>query len=133
MAGYVACLPFEDYENGVIRRHELTRHDTRHDKEEDRMRHFDLCNAQTAAVFLTYRKRPEITALICQLCARLPQESDDIMAGIFADTELRILPYHRLVRDLNGMSPNWISQLFRIVCSIRSLGLRIHDETRDLI
>ena len=49
--GIVACTAISEYENNTIKKHELTRHD----KEQDRIKHFDHCNANTEAVFLTYR------------------------------------------------------------------------------
>jgi len=55
-AGIVACASVDDYENRIIRRHE----DTRAEKEEDRVRHVDACNAQTGPIFLAYRAREEI-------------------------------------------------------------------------
>ncbi len=49
--GLVACLSVDDYIEGRIRRHELTRYD----KEADRTRHIDTVNANTGLVFLLYQ------------------------------------------------------------------------------
>lgn len=49
--GIVACASVEDYEKGRIKKHE----NTRADKEKDRIRHVDVCNAQTGPIFLAYR------------------------------------------------------------------------------
>ncbi len=49
--GIVACASVDDYENNVIKKHE----NTRADKERDRIRHVDACNAQTGPIFLAYR------------------------------------------------------------------------------
>ncbi len=49
--GLVCCVRAEDYFNGTIKKHELTRAD----KEEDRLRHVLTTNANTGPVFLTYR------------------------------------------------------------------------------
>ncbi len=54
--GIGACASVDDYENQVIKKHE----NTRAEKEADRIRHVDICNAQTGPIFLTYRKREEI-------------------------------------------------------------------------
>ena len=40
----------------MIKRHE----NTRAEKEADRIRHVDVCNAQTGPIFLTYRRREKI-------------------------------------------------------------------------
>jgi len=47
--GLVACLSIDDYLNDVIKKHELTRAD----KEQDRTRHVDICDAQTGPIFVT--------------------------------------------------------------------------------
>lgn len=49
--GIVACASVEDYQNGVIKKHE----NTREEKELDRIRHVDVCNMQTGPIFLAYR------------------------------------------------------------------------------
>lgn len=49
--GLVACSSIDDYLNNVIKKHE----NTREDKEIDRIRHVDTCNAQTGPIFLAYR------------------------------------------------------------------------------
>ena len=54
--GIAACASVDDYENQVIKKHE----NTRAEKEADRIRHVDVCNAQTGPIFLTYRRRDDI-------------------------------------------------------------------------
>ena len=49
--GLVAVSSVDDYINGVIKKHE----NTRKEKEADRIRHVDTCNAQTGPIFLSYR------------------------------------------------------------------------------
>ena len=46
--GIVACASIDDYEQGVIKKHE----NTRAEKEADRIRHVDSCNAHTGPIFL---------------------------------------------------------------------------------
>ncbi|MBP7866978.1 MAG: DUF1015 domain-containing protein [Acidobacteria bacterium] len=58
--GLAAGASVDDYESGVIKKHELTRAD----KEDDRTRHVDILNAQTGPVFLTYAARPELDAMM---------------------------------------------------------------------
>ncbi len=58
--GLVACAAVDDYLNGVIKKHELTRKD----KEEDRMKHVRVTNANMEPVFFTYRKVNEIDEII---------------------------------------------------------------------
>lgn len=49
--GLVGCVSIDDYLNNVIKKHEFTRAD----KEADRIRHVDRCDANTGPIFLTYR------------------------------------------------------------------------------
>ena len=58
--GIVGCASIDDYINGNIKKHELTRAD----KEADRIRHVDECDANTGPIFLTYKGSHALTALI---------------------------------------------------------------------
>jgi uncharacterized protein (DUF1015 family) len=58
--GIVGCAGVEDYMNGIIKKHELTRKD----KEEDRMKHVRITNANMEPVFFTYPEVPEIDRII---------------------------------------------------------------------
>ncbi|MEI6900170.1 MAG: DUF1015 domain-containing protein, partial [Bacteroidota bacterium] len=58
--GIVGCAGVEDYMNGIIKKHELTRKD----KEEDRMKHVRITNANMEPVFFTYPAVPEIDELV---------------------------------------------------------------------
>lgn len=66
--GLVACASIDDYESGVIRKHE----NTRQEKEQDRINHVDVCNAQTGPIFLAYRERPEIQKVFEEVKAGAP-------------------------------------------------------------
>ena len=68
--GLVATASCEEYQAGIIRKHEFTRPD----KEDDRVRHIETLNAQTGPVFLTYRAVPALDAFI----ARKTTESPDV-------------------------------------------------------
>src|SRR5262249_47753057 len=61
--------------SGAIRKHELTRKD----KEDDRTRHIVRLRAQTGPVFLAYRDRPEIDALVAAI------ESTPPLCEVLAD------------------------------------------------
>lgn len=58
--GIVGCASVDDYENNVIKKHE----NTRADKEEDRIRHVDTCDAQTGPIFLAYRSNDVINEVV---------------------------------------------------------------------
>ncbi|CAL1520682.1 DUF1015 family protein [Chitinophaga sp. MM2321] len=58
--GLVCASSVEDYNNGIIKKHEFTRPD----KELDRINHIKTTLAQTGNVFLAYNDVPEVNALI---------------------------------------------------------------------
>ncbi|MGN1147009.1 MAG: DUF1015 domain-containing protein [Lachnospiraceae bacterium] len=163
--GIVACASIDDYINGVIKKHE----NTRAEKEEDRIRHVDTLDAQTGPIFLAYRDRDDLQAVIRRNKEKAPlydfvsedgirhrvfliDEESDIaklvaifsdmgniyiadghhrcasavkvglkrrsehpgytgreefnyfLSVLFADSELMIMDYNRVVKDLNGLS-----------------------------
>jgi len=59
-AGLVCGSSVDDYENGLIKKHEFTRPE----KEQDRINHIKITGAQTGNVFLAYKNIPEIDSLI---------------------------------------------------------------------
>ena len=66
--GIVACAWSEDYVNKVIKKHELTRKD----KEEDRMKHVRLTNANVEPVFFAYPAVAEIDSIVSKITAQKP-------------------------------------------------------------
>ncbi|MBO5463661.1 MAG: DUF1015 domain-containing protein [Clostridia bacterium] len=58
--GLVGCASVDDYINNHIKKHELTRAD----KEADRIRHVDTCDANTGPIFLCYKGKKEIIDII---------------------------------------------------------------------
>ncbi len=163
--GIAGVCSLDEYDSDVIRKHERTRRD----KEDDRTRHMIALGAQTGPVFLTYRDRSEIDAIVEQAKTELPLfdftasdgvahavwriggQAADRLAGEFRPAPLlyiadghhraasaararrelagknpkhtgeeaynfflavafpagqvRILPYNRVVKDLQGRSP----------------------------
>jgi uncharacterized protein (DUF1015 family) len=66
--GIVAVCSIDEYDNGIIRKHERTRRD----KEDDRTRHMLMLKAQTGPVFLTYRRQPEIDEQVAEAITAEP-------------------------------------------------------------
>ena len=58
--GIVGCSSIDDYMNGVVKKHELTRED----KEQDRIHHVDSCNANTGPIFLACRYPDSLLTLM---------------------------------------------------------------------
>lgn len=80
--GLVAAASVEAYDQGRIRRHELTRPD----KEDDRVRQIDALNAQTGPVLLAYKQDHDLQAIIDRLIQTFPN------ADVTADDNVQ----HRL-------------------------------------
>lgn len=66
--GFVACASIDDYEKQVIKKHE----NTRADKERDRFRHVDACNAQTGPIFLAYRQTESLKRIMRENTVQRP-------------------------------------------------------------
>ncbi len=58
--GIVGCTAVDDYINNVIKKHEFTRAD----KEADRIRHVDTCDANTGPIFLTHRENATVSKIV---------------------------------------------------------------------
>ena len=164
--GLVVCAHTDDYAEGNIKKHELTRKD----KEDDRMIHVRIQDANIEPVFFAYPDNEEVNAIVARYIAGVPEydfvaedgfghtfwvidNQDDIdrltaiFAGIpafyvadghhrtaaaarvgaekkannpahtgeeeynwfmtvaFPDSQLKIIDYNRVVKDLNGLTP----------------------------
>lgn len=67
--GLVVAAAVEDYMNGVIKKHELTRRD----KEEDRMKHVRVNNANLEPVFFAYPDNAVLDALVARITSTVPE------------------------------------------------------------
>ena len=164
--GIVACASIDDYRNQVIKKHE----NTRAEKEADRIRHVDVCNAQTGPIFLAYRSCQTINEAVLETKKKEPlydfvaddgirhrvyrmddtghiqavqsafasiqeiyiadghhraasavkvglkrrkahpsytgeEEFNYFLSVLFPDDQLMIMDYNRVVKDLNGYTP----------------------------
>ena len=180
--GITACASIDDYENNVIKKHE----NTRAEKELDRIRHVDICDAQTGPIFLAYRDNAAITAIVNKIKTQDVEydftspdgirhrvwvigEAGDIAAirkafadidqlyiadghhraasavkvgekrrnehpgytgeeefnfflsVLFPESELKILDYNRVVKDLNGMTEDAFLQKIKEIFEVSEL------------
>lgn len=74
--GIVGCAGVDDYMNGIIKKHELTRKD----KEEDRMKHVRITNANMEPVFFTYPAVPAIDEIVLKIVSNNNPEYDFVAA-----------------------------------------------------
>lgn len=174
--GVVVAASCQEYRDGVIRRHELTRVD----KEDDRVRHIDALDAQTGPVFLIHPSgtpldewvaartagEPRVDfvapdgvrhtawrvadaegiAFLRETFALIPRlyiadghhrsaaaarvfearggagGSDGFLAVSFPHRQLRILPYNRVLKDLNGHRPEAFLRALETVAEVQAGG-----------
>jgi uncharacterized protein (DUF1015 family) len=66
--GLAACYSVDEYDSGLVKKHEKTRRD----KEDDRTRHITELRAQTGPVFLTYKASAAVDAVAAKVAATAP-------------------------------------------------------------
>jgi uncharacterized protein (DUF1015 family) len=96
--GIVACASVDDYLNGIIKKHELTRPD----KEQDRMVHVRVNNANIEPVFFTYPPVKEIDEIVENIVRKRKPEYDFVAVDGFG--------HHFWVID----KPDTISQIEKL-------------------
>ena len=64
--GFVLCAHCDDYAGGLIKKHELTRKD----KEDDRMVHIRIQNANIEPVFFAFKRQSGLEAILSRVAAR---------------------------------------------------------------
>lgn len=99
--GIVACASIDDYCNNMIKKHE----NTRADKEQDRIRHVDVCNMQTGPIFLAYRAGGELRSLIATAKEKAPVydfvSDDDVIHRVWVvEEEEQILTIQRAFSEI---------------------------------
>lgn len=67
--GLVVCSYINDYLNGIIKKHELTRKD----KEEDRVKHVRINNANLEPVFFAYPDNPHLNNIVKNITKKTPE------------------------------------------------------------
>ena len=185
--GLVVCAHTDDYAEGKIKKHELTRKD----KEDDRMIHVRIQNANIEPVFFAYPDNAEVNAIvgkyvareaeydftaadgfghhfwviddeqdiqrITELFAEMPafyvadghhrtaaaarvgaekreqnpshtgeEEYNWFMTVVFPDSQLKIIDYNRVVKDLNGLTPEQLLEALTEDFEVKEEGTEIY-------
>ena len=85
--GLAACYSIDEYDAGLIKKHEKTRRD----KEDDRTRHISTLRAQTGPVFLTYRHSAAVDAVADKVTAGAPlfdfESADQVRHSVWKVTD----------------------------------------------
>ncbi len=80
--GIMALSHIDDYANGKIKKHEFTRKD----KEADRTKITDIQNANTGPVFLTYKHKDTIDAVVREVVTNQPPHAHVVADDGFEHT-----------------------------------------------
>lgn len=127
--GIVACSSVDEYANGTIKKHE----NTRADKEADRIRHVDTCDAHTGPIFLAYRARADINAVVEDVKKEAPLYDFTAPDGI-SHTVWRIAEPERVKALEEGFAkvPNtYIADGHHRAASAVKVGFKRREENPD--
>ena len=80
--GLVVCAYVDDYMTGKIKKHELTRRD----KEEDRMKHVRVNNANIEPVFFAYPDNKDVDAIVAKYTKGAPEYDYTAELDVFRHT-----------------------------------------------
>lgn len=127
--GLVACTSIDEYINNKIKKHELTRAD----KEEDRIRHVDTCNANTGPIFLTYKNKKNIDEIIDKCIEDTPIYNFTSDDGIGHTVWLINKPetIKSLIEEFKSVSALYIADGHHRNASAVKVGLRRRAENPD--
>lgn len=124
--GIVGCASVEDYVHNVIKKHE----NTRAEKEKDRIRHIDTCNAQTGPIFLAYHHQSSIDALVEKIKQQMPMYNFVSVDGIghrcwIVSDEAQIKTLCQAFKDMAAM---YIADGHHRAASAVKVGLKRRNE-----
>ena len=124
--GIVGCASVEDYVHNVIKKHE----NTRAEKEKDRIRHIDTCNAQTGPIFLAYHHQSSIDALVEEIKQQMPMYDFVSVDGIghrcwIVSDEVQIKTLCQAFKDMAAM---YIADGHHRAASAVKVGLKRRNE-----
>ena len=125
--GLVSCTSIDEYLDGKIKKHELTREA----KEKDRIRHVDTCNANTGPIFLTYKHREEISSIIENFKKNEPPvydfvTEDDITHTVWVIDKEEIIK--KLTDEFKKVSALYIADGHHRNASAVKVGLKRREE-----
>lgn len=128
--GITGCASIDDYQNNVIKKHELTRAD----KEEDRIRHVDVCDANTGPIFLAARFPQRLLEMMEQWKAAQEPEydftaEDGIRHRVWVISEAGTVG--QICRAFEGMDALYIADGHHRAASAVKVGLKRREENPD--
>ena len=127
--GVVGAASIDDYVEGRIKRHEFTRAD----KEEDRIRHIDTCDANTGPIFLTYRQNTSVSDFISSFCESNSPVYDFVSDGVQQTvweigSEETIASLEKMLSDVGDY---YIADGHHRCASAAKVGMKRREENPD--
>lgn len=127
--GIVACASIDDYQSNVIKKHE----NTRADKEQDRIHHVDICNAQTGPIFLAYRNNQILKDIVTEKIQEKPlydfTSEDGIIHRVWVIKE--DVAVAEIYKAFGGMQSIYIADGHHRCASAVKVGLKRREEHPD--
>ena len=128
--GIVGCASIDDYQNGVIKKHELTRAD----KEQDRINHVDVCDANTGPIYLAARYPEELLILLNNWKENHPAEydfiaDDEIGHRVWVIDEQEVI--RKIQQAFGGIDSIYIADGHHRAASAVKVGLKRRQEHPD--
>lgn len=124
--GIAACASVDDYLNRVIKKNE----NTREDKEQDRIRHVDVCNAQTGPIFLAYRQREKLTEIVNEVMKEAPlydfTASDQVRHTLWRVVDLSV--QEEIIREFAEVSSVYIADGHHRAASAAKVALKRREK-----
>ncbi len=127
--GIVACCSIDDYQNGIIKKHE----NTREEKEQDRIRHVDITSAHTGPIFLAYRSDELLTKIMLHVKEEAPLyrfvSEDGVIHSIWKINDRRLV---KAIQDTFEKIPfTYIADGHHRAASAVKVGLKRRAEHPD--
>ncbi len=127
--GLVACTSIDEYIENKIKKHELTRAD----KEKDRIRHVDICNANTGPIFLTYRGKKSIDSIVNEIVKNKPLydfiSDDGIGHTVWLADDENII--NNIINEFKDVKALYIADGHHRNASAVKVGLKRRSEKPD--
>lgn len=127
--GIVACASIDDYCSQTIKKHE----NTRADKEVDRIKHVNTCEAQTGPIFLAYRAHEVINHIVVEKKKETPVydfvSTDKIIHKVWVMKEKESID--AIKKAFESINAVYIADGHHRCASAVKVGLKRREQSQD--